>query len=425
MEIVCKKHNKNERKFFWFCFCILTISLCSCSQNNQSSSYNFDETGISRENLENYLHRSVTMAEFLTVDPYCNDGFYPDKARDVKLIQNIGAKFIGRAIYRWGDEGVFNTLDFLNQAEKLVTQVHANDQDVVFQAALFEAVTTEVNSIEVPEWVFTEFALPYEKRNFRYGEMLNRNGKHIDLWGKNASVPDITRIETQLWFMFLAGTYMHIGCEALHLGQIALIGMEDSDFKHWGEMLDKIRSYARKYARRKWVLLDAHTPSGGMVLNGKSLLDFNSFPLRIKEIPDKPLQSVLEMGYLDSFFGRSEGRITPSGWECASLPYLVEFDNYGVSDTPGEATVDSHFVWGYDEITWFCLQEEAYRKEWLRYAYDWIRVNDPNGFLQMPVCRIMVTGDGQPVKKCHANTRTADFPHGLNLEETIKDIWLQ
>ncbi len=254
--------------------------------------------------------------------------------------------------------------------------------------------------------------------------MLNRNGKHVDLWGKNASVPDITRIETQLWFMFLAGTYMHIGCEALHLGQIALIGMEDSDFKHWGEMLDKMRRYARKHARRKWVLLDAHTPSGGMVINGKSLLDFNSFPLRIKEIPDKPQQSVLEMGYLDSFFGRSKGGITPSGWECTSLPYLVEFDNFGVSDKPGEATIDSHHVWGYDEITWFCLQEETYRKEWLRYAYDWIRENDPNGFLQMPVCRIMVTGKGQPVRKCHANTRTADFPQGLNLEETIKDIWL-
>lgn len=120
-----------------------------------------------------------------------------------------------------------------------------------------------MNSIEVPEWVFAEFALPYEKRNFRYVEMLNRNGKYVDLWGNNASVPDITRTETQLWFMFLAGTYMHIGCEALHLGQIALIGIEDSNFEHWGEMLDKIRSYAKKHARRNWVLLDAHTPAGG------------------------------------------------------------------------------------------------------------------------------------------------------------------
>lgn len=404
---------------------ILVIVISSCSDNHQKTTYYFNETGISRNNLENYLNRSVTMAEFLTVDPFCNDATYPDKERDVKLIENIGAKFIGRSIYRWGDEKDFNDPRFLYNAIKLISEVHSKDEDVIFQAAIFEVITTEVNSIEVPNWVFSELALEYEKRNFIYEEMLNQNGKYVDFWNTNESVPDITRTETQLWFMFLAGTYMNIGCEALHLGQIALIGMNDNNYEHWVVMLDRIRNYAKKYARRKWVLLDAHTPSGGMISNGKSLLDFNSFPLRIKEITDKPQQSTLEMGYLDSFFGRSKGGITPSGWECTSIPYLVEFDNFGVSNRPGEATIDSHYVWGYDEITWFCLQEEAYRKEWLFYAYDWITEHDSNGFLQMPVCRIMTTGDGEPVKKCHGNTRTVDFPNGLNIEETIKDIWLQ
>jgi len=44
--------------------------------------------------------------------------------------------------------------------------------------------------------------------------------------------------------------------------------------------------------------------------------------------------------------------------------------------TPGQSTVTSHFVWGYDEITWLYVQDESYRKEWLKYAWHWVREHD-------------------------------------------------
>ncbi len=47
-----------------------------------------------------------------------------------------------------------------------------------------------------------------------------------------------------------------------------------------------------------------------------------------------------------------------SGWKCDALPYLVEFDNFGISRKPGVADTASHFIWGYDEITWFYLLPE-------------------------------------------------------------------
>ncbi len=31
------------------------------------------------------------------------------------------------------------------------------------------------------------------------------------------------------------------------------------------------------------------------------------------------------------------GGITASGWSCNQLPYLVEFDNFGISRNPGKA----------------------------------------------------------------------------------------
>lgn len=401
--------------------CVLLLS--AFAARAQHPVPHFDEKGISRQTLEYYLSRSVTMAEFLAVDPYCNDGDYPFKADDLRMIENIGAKFIGRAIYRWGKETTLNNPAFWAEARKLIEQVHARDPEVIFQAAVFEAVGKKADSVPVPAWAFEALGLPVETRNFRYDSMLNRNGKFVDHWGKGRSVPDITRTEAQLWLMFLSGSYMNLGCEALHMGQIALIGMEDKGLRHWAQFLGKVRDYAKGHTRRKWVLLDAHTPSGGMVVDGKSLLDFNSFPLRIKEVVDKPQQGILQAGYLDAFFNRSKGGVTPSGWQCESLPYLVELDNFGVSRNPGVADTTSHFIWGYDEITWFYLQPETYRNQWLRYAHDWLARTDKNGFLQMPVCRIVSLGRGKPVIRNRGNTKSAACPMGINVEETVKAIW--
>ncbi len=403
----------------------LILVFCSSKQtrSSQADTFHFDDSGISRPVLENYLKRSVTMTEFLAVDPYENDGPYPYKEDDVRLIKNIGAKFIGRAIYRWGSEDVLTIPDYLEQARKLTNELHEFDNDIVFQAALFEIVTQDVNKIPVPEWAFDAMEIPAENRYFSYDRMLNPGGRMVNHWRQGSSVPDITQQETQLWFIFLAGTYFNIGCEALHLGQTALIGMADPDLSHWKSFIDKLRKYAKTATRRGWVLLDAHVPMGGMVVDGTSLLDFNTFPLRIKEIPDKPQQAVLEVGYLDALYDRSEGGITPSGWSCQSLPYLVEFDNFGCSRTPGESTIDTHFIWGYDEITWFYLQNENYRKQWLKYAYNWVRDNDPNGFLQMPVSRLVSLCEGKGRGKYRANTKSENNPDGLNIEETIKELW--
>lgn len=386
-------------------------------------SQEFDSTGISRERLTYYLKRAVTMAEFLAVDPYANDGPNPYKKDDVRLIHNIGAKFIGRAIYRWGNEATLANPDFLKQAAALIKEVHSKDPEVIFQAAVFEAVTGQVNQLSVPDWAFIALNRKVEVRNFRYEDMLNTKGKFLDHWGKGSSVPDITRPEAQLWLMYLCGVYMNLGCEALHLGQIALMGMEDPGLYVWDGFIQKVRNYAKAHTDHHWVLLDAHTPQGGMVVDGKSILDFNSFPLRIKEIREKPMDGVLQVGYLDAIFQRSKGCITPSGWECATLPYLVEFDNFGISDKPGIADTASHFIWGYDEVTWFYLLPEKKRNAWLRYAYQWVAEHDRTGWLQMPVSRIVSLGRGSPPIRYRGNIRSKDCPIGVNVEQTIKKLW--
>jgi hypothetical protein len=155
-------------------------------------------------------------------------------------------------------------------------------------------------------------------------------------------------------------------------------------------------------------------------LGEKLLFDFHSFPLRIKEVPGQPLKGILEKGYHDSLYGRSKGGVTPSGWRCGSLPYLVEFDNWGSSGKGGRPGVPWH-TWGYDEIDWFARQPEEERNAWLRYAWKFVRETDSNGFLQMPGSRILHDPvDGK--NWYHANSR-ATFPRGFNQEETIRKIW--
>lgn len=405
------------------CKHLLLLALFPLCINAQSKAFHFDSNGIDREVLENYLDRSITLSCVLAPRPADED----INKDDIRMIKNTGAKFIGRAIFRWENERILNNPAFWTKAETIIKELHAYDPDIIFQGCLFEAISEDVNTIPIPEWVFQSYGMKPEKRNFSYKDMLSKEGKYVDHWHKGGSVPDISRIETQLWFHYLACSYINIGCEAFHLGQIELIGMHDPQRKYWAKVIDHIRTYAAVHARRHWVLLDAHTPKGGMLKDGKSLIDFNSFPMRICAIPGEPKegeaqQAELRVNHLDGLYGKSLGCITPSGWTCESLPYLVEIDNYGKEEPVNVADTTSYFPWGWDEISWYAKQPEAYRNEWLRYAWNWIKETDPNGHIEMPGLR-GICCPNETENTYRANTRSKACPSGYNQEETIKAIW--
>ena len=412
-------------KFLAFILLISVSFACSNTSNvfDKNSKYYFDGS-ISREALENYLDRSVTAGFFLT--PGSPQRYlFPFREDDIRMIQNIGAKFIGRAIYRWGEESLMDDPVFFDYAERLIVRMHKFDPEMVFQACLFESVSKDVNNLAIPSWVFEAFNLPIEKRNFNEAEMTKRiNPDAPPLM--NGRCPMVNNLETKLWFYFLAKSYIDIGIEALHLGQVELIGRDDPEKENYKEIIDMIREYAKKNARRHYILLDGHTPKFGFVKDGISLLDFNARPLRIKEITDKPMEGKLEVGHSNSIYQRSQGAISPSGWKAEHMPFLVEFDNFGMRRDPpaGEPVPEDIYCWGYDDITWFALQDEAYRNKWLWYAFDWIKETDPNGHLQMCLIRMITHPDsGETYRSYFANTKSEACPVGYSQEETIKEIW--
>lgn len=343
-----------------------------------------------------------------------------DLTDNIRMLNQMGAKFIGRSLCLWGGEA--NLLQNLERARLQAPLVHAADPDMVLQACIFEIVTTQVGQVPVPAWAFRALGMPVEERHFRYADMLYPNGRFKDHWRTGQSVPDVSRPETKLWFYFLGASFIELGCEAIHLGQTELMNHNDRDLAHYAEVLALIRSHAASHARRHMVLLDSHVPSGGLVRDGRLLLDFHSFPLRIKEVSDKPQEAILELGFSDGIYGRSKGGKTFSGWECEHLPYLVEIDNWGASRQPGEAGAGGIWVWGYDEITWFAHQSREYRADWLRYAWDWVRRTDPNGLLQMPGSRTLRSPkDNQ--RWYHANNPGPAVPNGFGDEAGIRAVW--
>ena len=288
-----------------------------------------------------------------------------------------------------------------------------------FRTAAEAAFHSFANSI--PEPVFREFGQPVTNRTFHYEEMLYASGRFVNHWGGRGSVPDMSRLETRMWFYFLVTRYIDVGIEAIHFGQVGLMDKNDPSHAGWLDMLKRVRAYARKHARRHFLVCDAHTPTGGYVEDGKLLFDFHSFPLRIAEVADQPHKGVLKVGYSDSIYTKSKGGLTPSGWSCDHLPYLVEFDNFGRSN-PGKSG-RAPFSWGWDEVTWFALLPEQERNDWLRYAWKWVRATDPNGHLQMPGSRVMTPGTPDGARWYWANTRSDACPTGFNTEETIRALW--
>jgi hypothetical protein len=373
--------------------------------------YAFDRT-ISRPVLENYLARSITMEGLLNGRGDLDD--------NIRMLRAAGAKFIGRSLCLWGGEGA--VLRNLERARQQVPRVHAADANIVLQGCIFEIVTTQVDQVPVPDWAFAALGQPAEPRHFRYADMLYPDGRFKDHWRPGQSVPDVSRPETQLWFYFLGASFIDAGLEAIHLGQTELMNKNDPALDHYARVLRLLRAYAAQHARRHILLCDSHVPSGGLVRDGQLLMDFHSFPLRIMEVPDRPQEAILKVGFSDGLYGRSKGGRTPSGWSCEHLPYLVEIDNWGVSKTPGQPRAGSIWIWGYDEITWFAQQSEAYRNDWLRYAWDWVRKTDTNAWLQMPGSRTLAHPVGAK-RWYYANRPGPATPDGFNQEDTLGAIW--
>lgn len=383
---------------------------------------------ITEKVLRNYLSRAINHFYFedLSADAI---------AQNKRFVLSTGAKFIGRASTMWGMGGSDEAV--IDQYAAALADIHESDPEIIFEACIFETTFTSIEQIAIPAWVFEASGAEPETRSFSYNAMLFPNKKFVDQWGKGASVPDMTQPETQMWFYYRAVLFIDAGFECLHMGQVHLIGADDTGFKCWTKVMNMIRDYASKNARRNFVLINAHT-HGIIGTDGLLLFDFHRYPIR-GVVPDSetdhkpaektPQKILLMSGHADALFGNSLGGKTHSGWSSDMLPYMVELDNY-CGYIPGSLDKAGESWWGYDEISWFANQPYWYQRYWLDYAYSWvIKVDNGQGSFEMPGSRTAAIRSGDDLKMIQ---QLYFYPYdkaysgkGTNVEQIIREVWVK
>ncbi len=334
---------------------------------------------ISETVLNNYLSRAISYS--LTQDNVS------DAAR---AILNTGTKYVCRTIGEWYPTASFE-VSTLTKYKDWMANVHSYDPEIIFEAAIFETCGPEINSIKIPEAVLKAFGQKVESRTFDYKKMLYPDGYGKTQWNETHGVPDITQVETQMFFYYRARLYIDAGCEALHLGQTGLMGKNDPNRASWTKVVHLIRDYAKTNARRKYVIINCHYGSHNFVgTDGVMLADFNMYPLRLKAAgygANNAKKCVLNMN-VDAPYKKGISGKNPSGWTTSKYPYLVEFDNYG---KPAEGSNTD--VWGMDEISWIATQPDAYRRSFLTEVRKMVSDLNENGHVALPGSRTVACSD--------------------------------
>ncbi len=368
---------------------------------------------MSEDDLRHFVSHAVTLAG-LCVEGLDEDPIFEDNLR---MISSIDARFIGRAAYySWtGDMTARQIEQHFELAEAKAKLVYELCPDLILQAGIFEIIYRDtVNNTKISRQVFDAFNLAPEDRNYSFDAMLFEEGSKygVGYWGNPYSaVPCIFKLETRMYFYDLICRYIDAGYEAFHLGQAELMMAYsgNSNAHHWMEVTQKARAYAASHARRGIALFDCHTAidSAGIKVGEKLVMDIQGAGL----VPDETIEKDGALmcrisGYEDNWLqwiGRSDGGIHPMGFTIENNLTILEFDNYGGNGEPGVPTYQAFYNWGYDDISWFALQPEWYRNQFLEECHHFLSNNylDSKGrqvYYLQPSCRRVIT-DEYPILK--------------------------
>ncbi len=351
----------------------------------------------SQDVINNYLSRG---ANCMLLDESLGGGLSRFE-ENLRMLLYTGAKYIQRAVCGDCWDLRPEKSEVYPRVKACIAKAHRYDPELIFEGGVYEIINEHVDRTKIPPYVFEAFGLPYEDRNFVSEKMAYEDGRYYNKETKSG-FPDISQLETQMWFYYRGVLHIDMGCESVHLGSTPSMSEVDmqNGYKGWKRITDLLHEYGRKHARRGWVLLNGHTFN--MVTDNNELIfDFNAWLIHpyvpegeVAGLPteDHPQRLEIAVGANDfALYQKSVGGKHPCGYDVERTCYVVEFDNYGIdwsNANEPKCNQNGGMPWGFEDIGWFGRQPESYRREFLDYLFFKIKeLDNYYGHMTMPLLR--------------------------------------
>jgi len=330
--------------------------------------FDFDsQKQLTKPKIEAFLNRAVAHFGTLSFQSFSEAEFVRTKT----FLLHTGAKFIHGGELSWGQS--YPDHQYWDKCKFVLSALHATRglQDVIVEGFVAEHIGPNADTTLIPPWLWKEMEekgiaktrkpSPRDQGNlhyFHYDNFFTQEWPHIDRWSKGQSVPDITQIETQLYFRYLIKEYIDAGFESIWLGGLKLVEANDSDCAALNEVCRFAKEYAAKNARRHAVLLTSHIT--GRSYKDHELLDYICYPSRVRY--SETYSHGLEINPVGA------GDLTQVLEDASDLPVLLEIDNYNCQ-TDNKCICSG----GFDEITGFAYKNPKQRRDFLKQYYHDVR----------------------------------------------------
>ena len=308
--------------------------------------------------------------------------------RSQKFFCDTGAKFVHWADLGWGK--LYTPADW-KQLTDTIDKIHSTDcnQDIIFECGIMEITAkSTMDATQIPEWmlkILDDMGIqekrkvgPNGKNYFCYEAMFDRNASDwpkrlVGLWdstpASEGSVPDLTMLETQLYYAYLAAEYIDAGFEGIMFGQAGLTGKRDTGNMALNNICEFAKKWAAARAYRRAITLSSHVLKPTDYASSpsekpKPLLTHYTFPSQLVYTNETPIG--MEFGpYRKTGERRHNPKQVAMQLELPNdLPVLLELDNSGRANGPSPVCDE-----GYDDITAYANKNPEQRRAFLQKFY--------------------------------------------------------